>query len=126
MSDDVMDQDDIELPDIVEKESQINLEDKWKGLFESSDLNGEEELLKTATKYTIQIAPDQSRCLLFVRYVARLASNDIKKDQLNGFVKDWLEFQRYNNSQSFIMRILEAIALKRFWTQDTIKTNIQK
>jgi len=110
----------------VEVEQQENLEDAFQGLFKSSATGtGEEELLRIASDYALQINANQIKTLLFLESL----SNQISNKQgiiLKNFVERWLEIKRHNNSDAFVMKALEFISLRRFLSESSFKVNIEK
>lgn len=74
---------------------------------------GEEELLKVASKYSLQLSGNQIRGLLLLRMVRALCSNT-DKQRIDEFVEDYLKYKEYNGSDRFVMAALQEISLKKF------------
>lgn len=118
----------------------VNLEDAFSKIFKSSvSGTGEEELLRIASNYSLQINAKQIKCLLFIENKARmfqaLANSEetplkIKyryiSEYLREFVVRWLELKQHNNSDVFVMRALDSISLRKFINENTLKVNIEK
>jgi len=108
-----------------------NIEEAFADLFKGGTTGtGEEELLRVASKYSMQLTTAQMKCLLYVVWQAdkfEFAYNDSKTaETLRNFVKKWLEFKEYNNSAPFIMRVIDFISLRRFLTEQSFKVDIKK
>lgn len=118
----------------------VNLEDAFGQLFKSSvSGTGEEELLRIASDYALQIKASQFRLLLYLKHKAsafELASRystggrklqfEYAASYLRQFVMDWLEYKKHNNSDVFVMRALDSISLRKFINENTLKVNIEK
>jgi len=118
----------------------VNLEDAFGQLFKSSTSGtGEEELLRIASDYALQIKASQFRLLLYLEHKASsfelAASYASKKHKaqyeyaaryLHNFVFRWLELKKHNNSDVFVMRALDSISLRKFINENTLKVNIEK
>jgi len=112
------------------KEKQ-NIEEAFADLFKGGTTStGEEELLRVASKYSMQLTTAQMKCLLYIAWTANKIEADNPKSfvplQLRDFVKKWLEFKEYNNSAPFIMRVIDFISLRRFLTEQSFKVDIKK
>lgn len=119
---------------------EVNLEDAFSKLFKSSTSGtGEEELLRIASNYSLQMTAKQIRCLLFLEHrakmygeLARAETSALKikykfiADYLHEFVYRWLELKQHNNSDVFVMRALDSISLRKFINENTLKVNIEK
>jgi hypothetical protein len=117
--------DDITIPDPPE----VNIEDAFQDLFKTSASgSGEEELLRVASKYSLQIRAKQIRCLLFLEdRAATLQSKDASAAQrLRRFVSRWLELKEFNQSDVFVMKALEYVSLRKFLNENSFKVDIQK
>lgn len=114
---------------MTQETEQVNLEDAFQGLFQTSATGtGEEELLRIASKFALQVTSPQIQCLL---YLKDLAIGIEKKDailsrRLKSFITDWLEYKQHNNSDIFVMKSLEQISLRKFFNENSFKVDIQK
>lgn len=127
-------------PESPDQPENLNLEDTFGKLFKSSvSGTGEEELLRIASNYSLQITAKQIKCLLFIehkaamfRELARVEKTMLKKkyawsaDYLSTFISRWLELKEHNNSDVFVMRALDSISLRKFINENTLKVNIEK
>ena len=104
-------------------QEEVNLEDAFSKLFKSSvSGTGEEELLRIASDYALQINAHQIKLLLYLEFRAEqyraLAKAMPKKERwyfwqadfLSKFVYRWLDLKRHNNSDVFVMRGLDTIS----------------
>lgn len=119
---------------------EVNLEDAFGQLFKSSvSGTGEEELLRIASDYALQITAKQVRLLLYLEHKSesfKLAALNTKgrlskqfdwaARYLHEFVFRWLELKKHNNSDVFVMRALDSISLRKFINENTLKVNIEK
>lgn len=119
---------------------EVNLEDAFGKLFKSSvSGTGEEELLRIASNYSLQITAKQIKCLLFIEHKAKMFRELAAVEKtplkvkyaftaayLSEFVHRWLELKQHNNSDVFVMRALDSISLRKFINENTLKVNIEK
>lgn len=114
----------------MENKEKLNLEQAFADIFKSGTTStGEEELLRVASKYSMQLTTAQMKCLLYIDWCAMKAesiNNRILAEALRNFIKKWLEFKEYNNSAPFIMRVIDFISLRRFLTDQSFKVDIKK
>lgn len=118
-----------------------NLEDAFSKLFKSSvSGTGEEELLRIASDYALQINAHQIKLLLYLehrasqyrqmaalpQFKAKAAWYEWQANYLTTFVFRWLDLKRHNNSDVFVMRGLDSISLRKFINENTLKVNIEK
>lgn len=121
------------------EENSANLEDAFSKLFKTSvSGTGEEELLRIASDYALQINAHQIKLLLYLEHRAsmfraladRLPEKKVwylwQADYLTTFVFRWLDLKRHNNSDIFVMRGLDSISLRKFINENTLKVNIEK
>jgi len=125
---------------LTEETPDVNLEDAFSKLFKSSvSGTGEEELLRIASNYSLQITAKQIKCLQYIEYrakmfeaLAKAETSALRKkyifiaEHLHDFVKRWLELKEHNNSDVFVMRALDSISLRKFINENTLKVNIEK
>lgn len=104
----------------------IDSESKFSSIFgQGFSASGEEELLKVASQYALQIDAKQIRCLLYLEDLAQRRGGDDKK-RLEAFIARWLEFKAHNNSDVFVMAALQHISLRKFLNEQSFKVAIQK
>jgi len=109
----------------------VNLEDAFANLFKSSTSGtGEEELLRIASRYSLQLSAHQIRLLLFLEQKAWHMADSEKFPQtskrLRNFVQRYLELKQHNQSDIFVMKALEFISLRKFLNENSLKVNIEK
>jgi len=106
-------------------EGEVNLEDAFGSLFKTSASGtGEEELLRIASTYSRQLTTRQIKAILYLEWVAGYKKEP--SERLEHFINRWLELKQYNNSDMFVMRALDAIALRKFIGENAFKVNIEK
>ena len=113
----------------IEKKTPENLEDAFQNLFQTAaSATGEEELLRIASTYSRQITSAQIRLLLFLEDRAYVIEEKypVLAMRLKSFVKNWLEYKQYNNSDVFVMKALEHISLRKFLNENSLRVNIEK
>lgn len=104
-----------------------NLEDKFTDLFNTSvSGTGEEELLRIASQFSLQLSAKQIKALLFLEDYATITESEKTKGRLKEFVKRWLELKQNNNSDLFVMRALDSISLRKFINEGSFKVDIKK
>ena len=103
-----------------------NLEDAFQNLFKTSASGtGEEELLRIASNYSLQLSAKQMKALLYLEWwIPKLPEEE--KERVRAFIRRWLELKQNNNSDLFVMKALEHISLRKFINENTMKVNIEK
>jgi len=105
---------------------QQSAEDLFNGLFgATASGTGEEELLRVAARYSLQIGTRQLRTLLQLRLLADQCEETTKQAIIN-FIEKWLDYKQYHNSMPYIMRALDSIALRKFVNENTFKVAVNK
>jgi len=129
--------------DQITSQSEKNLEEAFGNLFKNSvSGTGEEELLRIASRYSLQMTAKQIKCLLFLEHKAKMfeelyfsakKQNDNKwikykftAEYLRAFVAKWLQLKEHNNSDVFVMRALDSVALRKYINENSMKINIEK
>jgi len=112
------------------EEQKQNLEDSFQDLFKASvSGSGEDELLRIAADFSMQLSAAQVRCLCYLHDKAialREKKKEIIAERLEKFVENYLRYKRNNNSANFVMQALGAISLKKFINENTVKINLMK
>lgn len=107
-----------------------NLEDAFGDLFKTSKSGtGEEELLRIASQFSLQVTARQMRCLVYLMHRAeRSEARGWAQEAylLRLFVQKWLEYKQNNNSDVFVMKALEHISLRHYINENSFKVNIEK
>lgn len=112
---------------VVAQPAQTNLEDAFQDIFKTSQSgSGEEELLRIASQFSLQITAPQIKCLLYILHRADTAKETWVAERLRSFVRKWLEYKQNNNSDIFVMKALEHISLRHFINENSMKINIDK
>lgn len=95
----------------------------------STSGSGEEELLRIASNFALQLSARQINRLLWLK-LAALRLRNAKKDNLaivfDAFITNWLEWKKYNGSEAYIMRGLDSISMRRYLNEGSFKVNIDK
>lgn len=105
---------------------EANLEEAFGSLFKTSASGtGEEELLRIASTYSMQLTARQIKALLWLEWVKRDQSPDTQ-DRITNFITRWLFLKQNNNSDVFVMKALEFISLRKFLNENSFKVNIEK
>lgn len=101
-----------------------NLESEFASLFGASvSGSGEEELLRIASRYSLQISATQIKALLFLEFLSNIAPS---LGWIKDFISRWLQLKENNNSDLFVMKALEYISLRKFLGENSFKVNIEK
>jgi len=115
---------------ITTEKKQERLEEAFSNLFAGGTSGtGEEELLRMASKYSMQLNSAQMKCLLYLQFKAdyyRVIKKDWLADMIENFMLKYLEYKEFNNSAPFVMKIVEYISLRRFLTEQSFKVDIKK
>jgi len=75
--------------------------------------SGDEELLKVASKYSLQLSGDQMRALSLLELI-KPECNSTDQKRITAFVENYLKMKEYNGSDMFVMAALREISLKKF------------
>jgi len=103
------------------------LEDKIQSAFGGTfSGTGEEELLRVASKFSLQYTGNQIRIMLYLYDVALRYKGASNSERLVAYVNKYSELKQFNNSDRFVMTALESIALKRFIGENALKINVEK
>lgn len=96
--------------------------------FSHSAGSGDEEMLRIAQDYALQIRPDQIYCLMNLKMFALDygSYNKTMKTTIELFIKDYLEMKHYHESGFFIRQIIADLSLKRIIPADATKINVMK
>lgn len=94
--------------------------------FSSQSGTGEEELLRIASKYSLQLSGAQLRTLTICSMIYNQVPDHPNSKALRGIVEKWLEMKQYHGSNLYVMRALDSIALRRFVNENSVKVNVQK
>lgn len=104
-----------------------NLEDAFANLFKTSASGtGEEELLRIASRYSMQLTAAQIKVLLWLEWAAETQAPPHQRKWIHNFVGRWLALKENNNSDVFVMKALEYISLRKFLNENSFKVNIEK
>jgi hypothetical protein len=113
-------------PLIEPAKGEVNLEDAFQNLFSTSASGtGEEELLRIASTFSMQLSATQIKVLLYLEWAAA-SQPDARQKQITNFVARYLELKQHNNSDAFVMRALESISLRKFIGENAFKVDISK
>lgn len=117
-------------PVVTAEPQPVNLEDTFQDIFgKSKSGTGEEELLRIASQFSLQITAPQMKLLIYLLHRAeREEAKGYLWDSrmLKTFVVKWLEYKQNNNSDVFVMKALEHISLRHYINENSFKVNIEK
>jgi uncharacterized protein YacL (UPF0231 family) len=108
-------------------EEQKNLAKFFENLFQASSIGeAEAETLRVATQYTIFLDGQKIRALTLLYLYSKITDDEEEKKLIEAFLEKYLEFQRYNQAQKFIVKVLESLTLKRYLGENWLKVEVQK
>lgn len=115
------------MADLNEEKKDVSMADIMDS-FNQSSSGGEEEILRIASNYALQINPIQIRTLMMLKMLAITYNkkNQALCYQIEEFIKQYLEMKHFHESGAFIMRVIDSLSVKRLITQDTAKVNVMK
>lgn len=112
---------------MAEEPKQVSTEELFGNLFgASASGTGEEELLRIAAKYSLQLDGRQIQCLSKIELIIAEKPDSQTSITLRKFVEAWLEYKQHHKSGLYVMEALDSIALRRFITSEAFKVNVQK
>jgi uncharacterized protein HemY len=110
-----------------ENNNQKDLTKYFEGLFQASSLGeAEAETLRVASQYTIFLDGQKIQGLTLLYLYSQITDNEEEKKLLMSFIEKYLEYQRYNQAQKFIIKVLESLTLKRYLGENWLKVEVQK
>lgn len=102
------------------------LKDAITNLFSNSQsVSGEEELLRLAAEFAIELTPGQIQVLCLFRIISMQVS-EFRANQIREFVKSYLEFKRYNNSKRHVRDSLDSISLAKWIKTNAFNVNMNR
>lgn len=97
--------------------------------FAQSSNNGDEEMLRIASEYSLQVGPRQMRTLLLLdlaAYQYKHLNADLPILFGDLIAKKWLQLKHHHESGPFIMRVIDSLAVKKLVPNDAVKVNVMK
>lgn len=89
--------------------------------------SADKEILDVVAKFSLQLRLDQQMVLNVLQMVAideRVPP--IQRKKIDSFVEQYMVLKRHSDSLPFIMRVVESLSLRRFWSQDAMKGQVIK
>lgn len=98
------------------------------GAFASGSNGGDEEILKIASDYALQITPNQIATLLKLKMFAIDNSEKYPHimEKVDKFTKEYLTMKKFHESGAYIMRMVDSLSLKKIVPNDAVKVNVMK
>lgn len=96
--------------------------------FTHSAGSSEEEMLRLASNYALQLRPDQLECLMKLEMFAidYGENNADLKTNIELFIDKYLKLKHFHESGYFIRSIISDLSLKRIIPPDATKVNVMK
>jgi len=98
------------------------------GAFTAGSSGGDEEILKIASDYALQITPAQIACLIKLKMFA--IDNQKKYPEIGAkvdkFTHEYLTMKKFHESGMFIRTIIADLSLKKIVPNDAVKVNVMK
>jgi len=113
----------------IETSPRINVEQAGMDLIgNSSSPGGEEEMLRIASEFSLQLDADQIRAILYVESFARRLALIMPAEGaiLLDWAKEWRKLKKNNHSDVFMVNIMDRISLRKYFNENTFKVNIDK
>lgn len=122
-----MEPDEIETIELDGTAPPANLEDAFQNLFRTSASGtGEEELLRIASTYSVQLSTRQIKALLWLEWYAATTKDRTLAGGIQRFVDRYMYLKQFNGSDLFVMRALDSISLRKYIGENAFKVNIEK
>lgn len=95
---------------------------------DSVSAGGEEEMLRIASEFSLQLDADQIRAILFLEmFSARLAVILPEEGKwLKNWCSEWRKLKKNNHSDQFMVAIMDRISLRKYFNDQTFRVNIDK
>jgi len=98
------------------------------GAMTAGSNGGDEEILKIASDYALQITPAQISCLLKLKMfaidnISKYPEITVKVDH---FTREYLTMKKFHESGMFIRTIIADLSLKKIVPNDAVKVNVMK
>lgn len=97
-------------------------------MFAQASGSSDEEILRIASNYALQLTPDQIYSIMKMKSFAEDYKhiNPRLPEIIENFTSQWLEIKHFHESGSFILRVIDALSLKRIIPSDATKVNVMK
>lgn len=97
-------------------------------MFAQASGSADEEILRIASNYALQLTPDQIYTVMKLKAFAEDYKhiNPQLTEIVENFTSQWLEVKHFHESGSFILRVIDALSLKRIIPADATKVNVMK
>lgn len=94
----------------------------------SSSPGGEEEMLRIASEFSLQLDADQIRAILWLEMFAKRLGRVLPEEGrwLANWCAEWRKLKKNNHSDQFMVAIMDKISLRKFFNEQTFKVNIDK
>lgn len=111
----------------MSEEKKPNIADLMANFGDTSG-GSDEEMLKIASNYSLQMSGRQIACLMKLKMFA-LSYGHLNKTLLSDietFIKEYLELKHFHESGPFIRAVIGDLSLKRIIPNDATKVNVMK
>lgn len=89
--------------------------------------SGDAEILRTVAEYSLQLTPDQQRTMLMLYSFAENEKVPSKERvMIINFLENYKVLKRYHDTLIPMVKLSEGLALKRFWSNESMKANVMK
>jgi len=89
--------------------------------------SSDEETLRMVAQYSLQISPRQQMTINRLQMLAMDPKVPLfERERILTFIRSWQETKRYHDTMPFIGRTVDALSLRRFWSQDSMKGSVIK
>lgn len=89
--------------------------------------SSDEETLRMVAQYSLQISPRQQMTINRLQMLAMDPKvPQFERERVVAFIRSWMETKRYHDTMPFIGRTVDALSLRRFWSQDSMKGSVIK
>lgn len=94
----------------------------------STSAGGEEEMLRIASEFSLQLDADQIRAILWLEMFAKKLSRLLPEEGawLANWASEWRKLKKNNHSDQFMVAIMDRISLRKYFNENTFKVNIDK
>lgn len=98
------------------------------GAFSQSSGGGDEEILKIASEYALQVGPRQIQTIMRLKMFALTYAkiNENLTFVIESFIQEYLKVKHFHESGMFIRGVIGDLSLKKIIPPDAIRMNVMK
>lgn len=93
---------------------------------DSSSASGEEEMLRLASKFALQLGDTQIKALMLLQLFRDRYAGASPAQMVSNFIENYLEYKQYNESDRYVMTALKYTSLAMYIKENAFQVKIDK